>query len=297
MSDRLEGTDSRSRGRVPKFREMGEHAAMPKQPSIREGTSVGIRPMNPATVDRANPTPLHHQVRRAVLALIRQSRLRPGDQLPPENVLCDRFRVSRQTLRQAVEALVQEHILYRQRPRGTFVGFGAAEGDLQILRSVWEDLRRLGMEPTVRVLGVDVKPAADVAAFLEVSTDASVIELRRVFLADDCAVSYDCAYFPLADFGWLLNEDLSQSWYDLLKTRRGILVTYARTVVTATLAEAEIAAHLRVSRGAALLRVCRQTYANGEHPIAYSSALYRSDRYQFAVALSRRITPGLQGDL
>jgi GntR family transcriptional regulator len=242
-------------------------------------------------INRGDPTPLHYQVRLALLALIHRSGLRPGDQLPPENVLCDRFGVSRQTLRQAMESLAQDHILYRQRPKGTFVGFGAAEGDLQIVRSVWEDLRRLGMEPTVRVLDTAVRTAAEIAAFLEVSPETSVLELRRVFSADGAAVSHDCAYFPLPEFTWLLQEDLSQSWYELLRTRRGIAISYARTIVEATLADAEVSRHLGIEPGMPLLRLRRQTYTNGDdHPIAYTSALYRSDRYQFAVTLSRRRT-------
>jgi len=242
-------------------------------------------------IDPAAPTPLYHQVRQALLALIRESRLGPGAQLPSENILCERFRVSRQTLRQAVDALVQEHILFRQRPKGTFVGFGAVEGDLQIVRSVWEDLRRLGMEPSVRVLGTSVKPAAaDVAAFLEIAPDSSVIELRRLFLADGSAISYDLAYFRFPEFEWLLEETLSESWYELLRTRRGISISHARTIVEATLAGAEVAAYLDIEPGMPLLHLRRQTYTQDDHPIAYTSALYRSDRYQFAVTLSRRST-------
>ena len=255
-----------------------------------------MRPL-PVSVDREDPTPLHHQVRRAILALIREVGMRPGDQLPPENALCDRFSVSRQTLRQAVDALVRDRILYRQRPKGTFVGFGAAEGDLQTLRSVWEDLRRLGLEPVVRVLGTTVRPAAEIGAMLDVPPDSSVLELRRVFLAAGSAVSYDCAYFPLPEFEWLLEEDLSASWYELLRVRRGITIAHARTVIEATLARAEIAAHLGVSPGAALLHLRRQTYAQGDQPVAYTSALYRSDRYQFAVTLSRRSTPTFTNEL
>ncbi|MBV8397834.1 MAG: GntR family transcriptional regulator [Acetobacteraceae bacterium] len=252
--------------------------------------------MKQAAVDRADPTPLHHQVRRALLALIRESRLRPGDQLPPENTLCDRFGVSRQTVRQAVEALVRDHVLYRQRPKGTFVGFGAVEGDLQVLRSVWEDLRRLGMEPAVRVLGVKTRPASEAAAFLEVAPDSDVIELRRLFLADGSPISYDCAYFPLPDFAWLLEEDLSASWYELLRAQ-GISILYARTIIGATLADNELAALLDAAPGAALLRLRRQTYAQDDHPVAYTCGLYKCDRYQFSVTLSRRPTAASGGEL
>ena len=152
------------------------------------------------------------------------------------------------------------------------------------------------MEPAVRVLGTKVRPAADVAAFLEVAADSSVIEMRRVFWADGSAISYDCAYFPLPDFAWLLNESPSELWYELLRARRGISILYARTVVGATLADKEVAAHLDIMPGTALLHLRRQTYAQGDHPVAYTSALYRSDRYQFSVTLSRRPTAASVSD-
>jgi GntR family transcriptional regulator len=244
--------------------------------------------MGVGAVDRSDPVPLHHQVRMAVLSLIRESGLQPGDQLPPEPALCERFQVSRQTLRQAVDQLVQEHVLYRQRPKGTFVGFGAVEGDLQDLRSVWEDLRRLGMEPTVQLLAAEKRPAGDAAVFLEVSPGREVLELRRVFSADGAPISYDVAYFALPEFDWLLAEDLTSSWHELLRSRRGIVVAYARTVVEATIASPEVAGHLDVAPGSALLHLRRQTYAHNDQLISYSSALYRSDRYHFSVTLSRR---------
>ena len=240
-----------------------------------------------SAMDRRDPTPLHHQVRRALIALIERSGLRPGDQMPTEVALCEEFQVSRQTLRQAMDGLVGEHVLYRQRPKGTFVGFGAVEGDLHVLRSVWEDLRRLGMEPSVRVLDVEVRPAGDVAPYLEVDEEDDVLALRRVFSADGVPISFDIAHFCVPEFDWLLREDPSDSWYELL-ARRGLDVDYARTALEAVAADEEVAAHLGVALGSPLLHLKRQNYAAGDRLVSYSSALYRGDRYQFAVNLSRR---------
>ena len=47
--------------------------------------------------------------------------LKPGDQLPPETELCGRFGVSRNTLREAIKALVAMGALEIRRPVGTFV--------------------------------------------------------------------------------------------------------------------------------------------------------------------------------
>jgi GntR family transcriptional regulator len=241
-----------------------------------------------ASVDRLDPTPLHYQVRRAILALIDELKLKPGDQLPPESVLWERFQVSRQTLRQAVESLVREHILYRQRPKGTFVGFGAVESDLQSLRSVWEDFRRLGMEPTVRVLSVRETAARQVDPFLNSMNVGRFLELTRVFAANQSPVSYDQAYFPLPEFEWLKQQALDVSWYELLRSRGGATVSHARNVIDATKATKQIAGHLSVPIGTALLRLRRQVYSQDDRPIAFTSALYRCDFFQFSVMLSRR---------
>lgn len=240
-----------------------------------------------AWVDRTNPAPLHFQVRRGLISLIKEMKLKPGDQLPSETVLGERFRVSRQTLRQAVESLVRENILYKRRPHGTFVGFGAVESDLQTLRSAWEDFRRLGMEPKVKILSLKTIKNAEIASALGILPQKEILELTRVFATQRQPVSYDTVYFALPDFAWLKEEKLDQSWYELME-KRGIRVSHARAVIDAQPATKEIAGHLNVPPGSALLRLRRQTYSNDEQLVAFSSAFYRSDRYQFSVVLSRR---------
>lgn len=240
------------------------------------------------TIDRLDPTPLHHQVRRSILILIDDLQLKPGSQLPPENVLVDRFKVSRQTLRKAVDSLVQENVLYRERPKGTFIGFGAVESDLQVLRSVWEDFRRLGMEPGVKVLSLRETSGDGIDPFLHSMESTRFLELTRLFAADHSPVSYDQAYFPLPEFEWLKTERLDSSWYDLLRAKGGATVARARNIIDAVKASKKIASHLNVKTGTALLRLRRHVYSQDDRPIAFSSALYRSDIYQFSVMLSRR---------
>ncbi|MBI4254758.1 MAG: GntR family transcriptional regulator, partial [Candidatus Rokubacteria bacterium] len=43
-----------------------------------------------------------------------------GERIPSEHALCRRFKVSRPTIRQALDVLVEEGLLYRHAGRGTF---------------------------------------------------------------------------------------------------------------------------------------------------------------------------------
>jgi GntR family transcriptional regulator len=90
-----------------------------------------------------------------------------GDARPSERLLCERFQVSRMTVRQAVDALVVDGLLQREQGRGTFVA--PTKMDLELrLASFGEEMRRRGMEPSSKVLvAEEVAASPDIADVLE----------------------------------------------------------------------------------------------------------------------------------
>ena len=78
-------------------------------------------------INRSSKLPLYHQLYEIVRGDILGKKWQPGDMLPPESELIDTYQVSRTTVRQVLDMLVNEGLIYRQRGRGTFVahhGFG-----------------------------------------------------------------------------------------------------------------------------------------------------------------------------
>ncbi|MCD9023070.1 GntR family transcriptional regulator [Cohnella silvisoli] len=65
--------------------------------------------------------PLYNQIQKFILDQIQSGIWKPHDQLPPERMLADQFKVSRITAKNALVGLVAEGYLYRHRGRGTFV--------------------------------------------------------------------------------------------------------------------------------------------------------------------------------
>ncbi|MFP4343389.1 MAG: extracellular solute-binding protein [Anaerolineales bacterium] len=72
-------------------------------------------------IERDIPIPLHYQLKTLIKRQIDSGTLQPGDRLPTEQELCQRYQVSRTPVRQALTALVQEGIIYRRAGVGTFV--------------------------------------------------------------------------------------------------------------------------------------------------------------------------------
>src|SRR6478752_833688 len=59
------------------------------------------------TLKRGAPVPLYHQLKTALLRDIESGRWRPGDRIPTEDALIERYKVSKITVRQALRDLAQ----------------------------------------------------------------------------------------------------------------------------------------------------------------------------------------------
>lgn len=88
--------------------------------------------------DTSSPIPLYYQVKKMILSEIMRKNMKKGDLIPKEMELCERYNVSRITIRRAIAELVTEKVLYRVSGVGTFVNavtekdFHLSEKDRQI---------------------------------------------------------------------------------------------------------------------------------------------------------------------
>ena len=90
-----------------------------------------------------DPTPRYQEIADYLRRLISASR--PGDRLPSEAELCERFGVSRMTVRQALQVLANEHLLVRRRGEGTFAAPRMVARLLGSPLSFTESMRRRGL--------------------------------------------------------------------------------------------------------------------------------------------------------
>src|SRR3982751_1968733 len=117
-------------------------------------------------VRRESPVPAWAQIEDALAARISGGELRVGDRLPAERDLADQLRVSRGTIRQALDALAARGLVERGVGGGTFVAGGKGEGRLHDVAGFSEQMARAGLQASARVLrsGVAVAPEQAAAA-------------------------------------------------------------------------------------------------------------------------------------
>ncbi|MFF1547893.1 GntR family transcriptional regulator [Streptomyces sp. NPDC058291] len=231
-------------------------------------------------LDRSSPVPLYHQLAQQLEAGIEHGALAPGNLLGNEIDLSNRLGLSRPTVRQAIQSLVDKGLLVRRRGVGTQVVHSQVKRPLE-LSSLYDDLEAAGQGPTTEVVRNERVPApADVAAALGVAEGSEVTLLERLRATHGAPVAFLCNYLPPA----LLDLDTerleSTGLYRLLRSA-GITLHSARQTVGARSATVEEAALLAEKEGAALLTMQRTAYDDTGRPVEHGTHVYRASRYAF----------------
>lgn len=242
-------------------------------------------------IRKADPMPYYAQLASILRAQIRSGELRPGDLLPSEGELGELYGISRTAVRQALDELVDESLVHKEKGRGTFVSSPKVnEFVLQDLRGFFEEMTRRGATVETEVLGAGVETVPPFAvADLGLDSNSEVIWLERLRRVNGREVVLTRTHLPLPRFAGLLDHDLMRaSLYDVLARDFGVHVGAGRRRFEATAADAEQAAHLGVDVGAALLKLTAVNLDDDDQPFEYFTAHYRSDRAAFDVVVGER---------
>jgi GntR family transcriptional regulator len=241
------------------------------------------------TLDAKLPTPLYHQLYLVLRSKIREGVYTVGQVVPGEDQLGREFGVSRITAKRALDQLSAESMVVRERGRGTRVT--SQPLSLPVKSSVeglLENLLALGLKTKVSLLQFDyVTAPPDIVKALACPTGAQVQRAVRVRLLDGEPLSYLTTYVPESVGRRYAQKDLAARPLLELLERNGVVVSKAEQTVTATAADPESATALGIGIGFPLLKVIRVVYDQHSRAVEYLVGLYRPDRYQLQMTLSR----------
>lgn len=235
-------------------------------------------------VDAAAPTPLYLQVTTQLTEAIKADLWKAGEALPAERVLCEQLQVSRVTLRQAMDALVEQGLVTRRQGAGTFVT-SQIQHQLSGLTSFSETLRTKGYVPGTQWLDRRVRAAhGEEILRLGLSPEARVSSLTRLRRADDRVMAYEHAVIPqrvLPD-----PTEVGDSLYAWLD-EHGSPVVRALQYFRAVNLSARMADYLGMDEGDAILHVVRVGYARDGSAIELTDTYCPNDYYDFVAELRR----------
>lgn len=218
----------------------------------------------------------------------RISALQPGDALPTDRELCDRFGVSRMTARQAVTRLVDEGLVRREPGRGTFIAHPRLQRDVGVLLSFTRQMERHGRRATSRLLECGVVLAsAEAAVQLGLAPAAPLLRVRRLRLAGGEPTALELVLLPYERFAWLENMDWEHRSLHAALEERGVVPYTGDGHLQAAAASREEAHLLGLAAGAPLLVERLALYDQNGLPIEAGETRYAGDRYVLDFRLHR----------
>lgn len=237
--------------------------------------------MYPETIDRYSKLPFYQQLYEILRGKIARGEWKPGDLIPPESELIESYQVSRSTVRQVLDMLVNEGLIYRQRGRGSFVAHPTLEQIMTRIISFTEDMRQRGFTPGTQVLSASLISATeDIAEKLKTSPGEQLACLRRLRLADSEPMSIEESCLIHRYCPDVLQHDYAkQPLREVLERDYGIRIASAKQVIQAILAPADLAYLLEIKPKAALLLIERVSFSQGKIPVEFLRIYYRADRY------------------
>ncbi|WP_019629179.1 GntR family transcriptional regulator [Actinomadura atramentaria] len=237
------------------------------------------------SIDPGGPLPKYAQLRAVLLGLIDGAELPLDAPIPSERELCARYRLSRTTVRQAIELLVGEGRLHRVPGKGTFVARPKLEMPLRLV-SFTEDMLARGMRPGGADLARGTVPAdGRLARLFDVPPGTPVHVIERLRTADGEPMAVERSHILASLAPDLTDRRLAdRSLHGVLEAVYGLVFDAGDQTIDAGLAEADEARRLEIPRGGAVLRLQRRSYTGGICA-ELGVSTYRADRYQIRTAL------------
>ncbi|MFM2210292.1 MAG: hypothetical protein RIQ96_1935 [Pseudomonadota bacterium] len=244
----------------------------------------------------ALPLPKYHRIYLVLREHLQEGRYERG--LPGELALVQQFGVARVTVRRALEQLASEGLIAREPGRGTrpipvprepgAVQAAASTPQRAQLTGLLENLVTMGLHTSVKVLEARSLPAtAQVAQALRIDAGETVHKAVRVRSTREGPLSHITTWVPGRIARAFTRRELQRKPILVLLEESGVQVGRAHQTISARLADDVVAQQLDVAVGSALLAVRRLIHDEHDRPVQWLHGLYRPDRYEYEMQLSR----------
>jgi GntR family phosphonate transport system transcriptional regulator len=232
-------------------------------------------------IDTNSTESVYSQIERVLLIDIGKN-FRPGEYLPSERVLAERFAVNRHTVRRAIEELIDAGVLERQRGKGTQVVNASIDYPIHKGTCFTRTLENLGKRTESRAIRKTVVRAdEEVATELKVDQGAAMVRIELLRLADSVPLLVATHFFPQATVGDVFERYQGGSIHSFLREHCDLKLEREESLVSAGLPEGDDAFLLCMPRWQPVLRVKSVNVdVLTKRPVEFCITRFRADRIQ-----------------
>lgn len=255
-----------------------------------EGTSV-VQPSQapdagrPAAI-RVSGRPLWRSVHDDLLRRLEQGDF--AESFPGEMALAAEYRISRSTVRAALDPLRRRGLVTADRGRRPVVVSIGEEHRFGPVYSLFAAVEAAGMDQRSEVTNAEIRVDPRVAALLELPSDAELVHIERRRFADEEIIAVDRVWLPADLASGILGVDLTHTaLYQELTQRCGITLDSGKETLHAVTTDAVQSGELSCLVGTAAFFIERLGCSKGR-PVEWRESLIRGDRFTVTTSFSPR---------
>jgi GntR family transcriptional regulator len=235
--------------------------------------------------DRTKPLSLYYQLKEKLLWKIQNGEWKNGQKIPSETELCTLYKISRITVRKAIEELVHDGYLVRFQGKGTFVASISFEQKLSKFYSFSEALLQKGKKEHVKMLSFTVEQAGGgIAERLSIGKNEKIFRILRLRSVDETAYAVETSYIPYSLCPRLNEKDTIGK--GLYNSMRGLGVNPQRIIekFRADAIHSYEAKQMKLRAGQPIIHIERTTF-DGPRIIEYCVSIVRGDFFTYTVEM------------
>lgn len=231
---------------------------------------------------------LHGQISEDLLNKILEKKYHIDEMIPKEVDLAKQYGVSRPTIRQAIQSLVDYGYLERIKGTGTFVRNKKIDQDFtHVIKSYDDEMKSKGLIPKTKVIDFSIqKSNHDISKNLQIDKGEGVYRLSRLRYANNVPIVLVTTYIPIKIYPELKNEDFTKvSLYDTF-AEHGNPINSAKRNLSVKKADHIEAAMLEVEVDDPIFYFKTVGYSIQKEAIEYSLSWYRGDNNTFEIKIN-----------
>lgn len=232
--------------------------------------------------------PIYLQLREIVRNRIEEGVYLPGTAIPSENKLAETFGINRLTVRNAVDALVNEGILQRVQGKGVFVVGNKYEEALEEYEGFVNTVLSGHKRVTVKEQGKALRPAGNkYANYFGIEPEDLIFYVRHFTMLSDEPLSVEEIFVPEKILPELESVNSSVFTMKDIFTFYGIKLGSMKQTMEIVEGTVKIRKTLGVPDGVAIIMLSCDYCDEKGKTIAYSRSFVRSDKGQFSIELHK----------
>lgn len=228
-----------------------------------------------------NEQPLYQKVYNSLREKITNGTYKEGDIIPSENELCYAHGVTRPTVRQALDKLVNEGMIYKHHGKGSIVKSTKLGLGILSIESTTAAVHNVNLE--TKIVSPPIIKPWDENFFYELSSyeeqdDCIYFERQRV--VEHQIVLFEKTYLPNINMQGFVSKNLeNKSLFDTLRKDYGIEVKGGEQRIFAIKADEDITLKLNVKLNEPILRLQRKISTNKSGFNLYSDLYCNTEKF------------------